>query len=136
MRMAIVAAAITAVMAVPAGAQQADATEGARIFELVCAMCHSVEPPAKAAPPMSHAAAYYLRKHADTAEAVAALVSYLKEPVAERSAMPAHAIERFGLMPAQSHLSDAQLQAVSRYVLTLADTTHVHGGHGGTPRRR
>jgi cytochrome c len=107
-------------------AQQAQTGEGEQLFNLVCTMCHSVNPPAKAAPPMSHAAAYYVRKFADRTAAVGALVAFLKEPAAERSAMPAHAIERFGLMPPQSHLSDAQLQAVARYALTLADTTHVH----------
>jgi cytochrome c len=120
----------------PAAAQQATAPDGAQLFELVCAMCHSVQPPAKAAPPMSHAASYYVRKHKDPAAAVAAMVAYLKEPAAEQSALPAHAIERFGLMPSQRHLPDAQLQAVARYVLTLADTTHVHGGHEHTPPPR
>jgi cytochrome c len=129
MRTCIVAAVIT-LAAVPAAAQQPTAgPDGAQIFELVCSMCHSVSPPAKAAPPMSHAAAYYLRKHPDATAAATALVAYLREPAAERSAMPAHAIERFGLMPSQAHLPEPQLQAVARYVLTLADTTHVHGGH-------
>jgi cytochrome c len=130
----LVAAALAAVAAAPVAGQQADPAEGQRIFELVCAMCHSVQPPAKTAPPVSHAAAYYLRKYGDTGHAAAAMVAYLREPVAERSALPAHAIERFGLMPSQGHLTEAQLQAVSRYVLTLADTAHVHRGHGGTPR--
>ena len=76
---------------------------------------------------MSHAAAYYLRKHQDVDSAAAAMAAYLKQPAAERSALPAMAVERFGLMPSQAHLSDAQLQAVTRYTLTLADTAHVSG---------
>jgi mono/diheme cytochrome c family protein len=32
-------------------------------------------------------------------------------------------------MPPQAHLSDAQLQAVARYVLALADTAHLGAGH-------
>jgi cytochrome c5 len=124
-------------VAMPAAAQQAaPQPDGAQIFNLVCAMCHSVTPPAKVAPPMSHAAAYYVRKHADSVAAVNALVAYLKEPAAERSAMPAHAIERFGLMPSQAHLPDAQLTAVARYVLTLADTAHVGPGHQHSPPPR
>jgi cytochrome c5 len=103
--------------------------EGAQVFDMVCAMCHSVLPPHKAAPPVSHASAYYLRKHVQLPAAVAAMVAYLKEPAADRSAMPAHAIERFGLMPAQAHLTDAQLRAVARYVLAVADTVHVSGNH-------
>jgi cytochrome c len=136
MRNAWIAVVLVAVMAGSASAQQApqraQAGEGEQLFNLVCAMCHSVEPPAKTAPPMAHAAAYYVRKFPEPSAAVAAMVAFMKEPSAERSALPAHAIERFGLMPSLAHLSDAQLQAVSRYVLTLADTAHVHGGHGGS----
>jgi len=117
-----------AIAVTPVAAQQKAATaDGAQVFTMVCAMCHSVQPPAKAAPPMSHVTAYYLRKHVDTTAAAAAIVDYLKKPEAARSLMPPMAIERFGLMPAQSHLSDAQLDAVARYVLTLADTAHGHG---------
>lgn len=135
MRTPGVLAALVLLAAGPLSAQQsATSPDGAQVFELVCAMCHSVNPPAKAAPPMSHAAAYYVRKHGRTPEAVSALVAYLKEPAADRSAMPAHAIERFGLMPSQGHLPEPHLQAVARYVLTLADTAHSHGGgHGGHP---
>jgi cytochrome c len=111
----------------PAAAQAVD-REGEQLFNLVCAMCHSVNPPAKAAPPISHAAAYYLRRHADEEAAIAAMVAYLREPAAERSAMPAHAIERFGLMPSQGHLTEAQLRAAARYALSLADTAHVRAG--------
>jgi cytochrome c len=124
----IVLAVVTMVAVTPVAAQQqAAATDGAQVFTMVCAMCHSVQPPAKAAPPMSHVTGNYLRKHLDTTAAAAAIVAYLKKPEAARSLMPPMAIERFGLMPAQSHLSDAQLDAVARYVLTLADTTHGHG---------
>jgi cytochrome c len=105
------------------------APDGAQLFELVCAMCHSVNPPPKAAPPISHAVAYYLRKHESADSALTAMVAYLRQPEAERSVMPPMAIERFGLMPSQGHLSDAQLLAVARYALSLADSAHVTGGH-------
>lgn len=127
---------LLAALALPASAQQdARNEQGEQIFSLVCAMCHSVSPPARAAPPISHAAAYYIRRHDDRDAAVRAMVAFLKEPAAERSVLPPHAVERFGLMPAQAHLSDTQLLAVARYALSLADTVHVgpgHGRHGGT----
>jgi cytochrome c len=136
-RHALTATFLLLVATAPAAAQQPAAQpDGAQIFTLVCAMCHSVAPPAKAAPPMSHAVAYYLRKHGEAPKAVDALVAYLKEPAAERSAMPAHAIERFGLMPSQAHLGDAQLRAVATYVITLADTAHVRGNHQHSPPPR
>jgi cytochrome c len=133
----IAAGLLALVSSSPSSAQQAAApADGAQLFELVCAMCHSVAPPAKAAPPMSHAAAYYIRRHREPGAALAALVAYLKAPTAETSAMPAHVIERFGLMPPQAHLAEAQLQAVARYALTLADTVHVSADHVHRPPQR
>lgn len=131
MRTIVMLTTLLVVGTLPLTAQdQAAPPDGAQLFDLVCAMCHSVNPPHKAAPPMSHAAAYYLQKHADADSALVAMVAYLKAPTAERSALPPMATERFGVMPSQAHLSDAQLQAVARYALSLADTTHVHGQHG------
>jgi mono/diheme cytochrome c family protein len=69
-------------------------------------------------------ASFYLQQHQTPEAAAAAIVAYVKQPDSTRSALPAHAIARFGLMPSQAHLTDAQLAAVASYVLTLADTTH------------
>lgn len=123
---------VLALSALPVTGQTGEKPDGKVLFETVCAMCHSVQPPPKLAPAISHAAAYYLRKHASVDAAANAMVAFLKNPQKETSAIPPHAIERFGLMPAQAHLSDSQLQAVARYALTLADTAHVRGGmqHG------
>jgi cytochrome c len=128
---------LTIFVAVPATAQDVPPPDGEQLFQLVCAMCHSVNPPAKSAPPISHAAAYYLRRHEDQGRALSAMVAFLREPSVETSAMPPHAVERFGLMPPQSHLTDDQLRAVALYSLSLADTVHVtgrphgEGGHAG-----
>ncbi len=105
----------------------ADDPDGKMLYELVCAMCHTMEPPPTLAPPISHAAAYYHHRFESEEEAVAAMVAFLREPSEEASLLPARAIERFGLMPPQSHLSDEQLAAVARYSLSLADTTHGRG---------
>lgn len=117
----------------------ADDPDGKMLYELVCAMCHTLEPPPTLAPPISHAAAYYYHRFETEEEAVAAMVAFLREPSEETSLLPARAIERFGLMPPQAHLSEEQLTAVARYSLTLADTTHGRGmgdhdhDHGNTP---
>lgn len=133
MRSFVIVVALAVAAAVPLSAQQQDPlSDGELLFQLVCAMCHSVEPPMKTAPSMSHVSAFYLREYEDFEAAVTAMVDFLKEPTVERSVIPAMAIEQFGLMPAQAHLSDAQLEAVARYVLELADMTHVEDdrGHG------
>jgi len=127
MRIHLALAAACCVLATPAAGQQpaADQAEGKAVFDMVCAMCHSITPPAKLAPPISHAAGFYAQRYTDADSAAAAMVAYLKEPDAETSLVPAHAIERYGLMQSQAHLSDAQLHAVARYVLTLADMEHM-----------
>jgi cytochrome c len=115
---------VTAGVAPLAAQDAAAAPDGAQIFQTVCSACHTVNPPPKAAPPMSHATSFYLQQHQTPEAAAAAIVAYVKQPDSTRSALPAHAIARFGLMPSQAHLTDAQLAAVASYVLTLADTTH------------
>lgn len=104
------------------GTQPQDPSLGEQTFQTICSACHSVLPPHKAAPPMAHVAARYLRLHRDTSAAATAIAAYIREPAAERSAMPPHIVQRFGLMPALGHLPEAQLAAAARYVLTLADS--------------
>lgn len=92
--------------------------EGKRLYETVCVSCHTMDPPPKLAPPMTHVARHYRQAFTSEEEAVAAMVAYLRKPDAARSKMPKMAHERFGLMPAVP-LSEPQLRAVSRYVWTL-----------------
>lgn len=121
-------AAAAAATAAPAAPASASAPDGKMIFEIGCALCHSLNPPAKKAPPMSHAASYYLRRHGSEEAAVQAMVAFLQAPSAGSSILPAHAIERFGLMPAQDHLSREQLVAVARYAVSVADKEHGQAG--------
>jgi mono/diheme cytochrome c family protein len=97
--------------------------EGKRVYDAVCATCHTVVPPATLAPPMSHVVRHYRQALPNDEVVVARITEFVRTPSAERSLMPAHARERFGLMPAQQ-LSDNQLRAVAAYVMTLADPNH------------
>lgn len=99
---------------------QATLAEGKRVYDAVCATCHTVAPPATLAPPMSHVVRHYRQALPNDAAVVARITEFVRAPSAERSLMPAHARERFGLMPAQQ-LSANQLRAVAAYVITLAD---------------
>jgi mono/diheme cytochrome c family protein len=111
-------------------AQQGANAQGKQVFDLVCAMCHSVAPPAKAAPPMSHVAGFYLQQHKTPQGAAAAIAAWAKNPQADKSLLPPMAVQRFGVMPSQGHLPDEQLAAVARYVVTLADTAHARDMKG------
>jgi mono/diheme cytochrome c family protein len=103
-----------------AGAQAAAAViDGKATFDVVCAACHSIDPPHKLAPPMSHVARYYKRHFATEGEFVDAVVQWVLKPEQERSKMPAHVIENFGIMAAFP-LPEPQLREVAKYVYTLA----------------
>lgn len=101
-----------------AGAQDA-VPDGKATFDVVCASCHSINPPHKLAPPMSHVARYYKRHYTTESEFVEAVVQWVLKPEKERSKMPAHVIENFGLMAAFP-LPEAQLREVAKYVWTIA----------------
>jgi len=103
-----------------ANAQQAAPTiDGKATFDVVCAACHSIDPPHKLAPPMSHVARYYKRHFTTEGEFVDAVVQWVLKPEKERSKMPAHVIENFGIMAAFP-LPEEQLREVAKYVYTLA----------------
>lgn len=109
---------------------------GKQLFGLVCAMCHSEQPPVLAAPPMAMVVMHY-RQALSTEDSVrTAIMTYVRNPSAETSRLPAHAIERFGLMPAQPQLTDAQLGHIVDYILTLEAKPHeggMQGMQGGMP---
>ena len=124
-----------AAMRMPANA------DGRAVFDAVCATCHTVDPPASLAPPMGHVARHYRAESGDDERrGVARIAQWVRTPARERSLLPAHAIERWGVMPALA-LSGAQLDAVARYVWSLGEEASVgmregrgmmmRGGHGG-----
>ncbi|MEJ2538779.1 MAG: cytochrome c [Gemmatimonadota bacterium] len=121
------------------GPDPEDVARGAQVFELVCAGCHSLDPPPDSAPPMRHVSAH-LRRELDTFEAFAEHVrTYVPAPSAEASLLPPRALERFGLMDALP-LTEDVLTAAAAYIWTLADSAVVMGpgamrggGHGMGP---
>lgn len=118
-----------ALAAATVDAQQPTAPAGKTTFDVVCAACHSLVPPARTAPPMTHIVQYYRRAYATEAEGVEAIVRWVQQPDAARSKLPAHARERFGLMPAFP-LPEAQLREVATYVWRLgADSTATAHDH-------
>ncbi len=115
--MRLVPLALVALLSAPAAAQDS-IPSGELTFRVVCAACHTLNPPYDKAPPMTHVARHYRQAFATEAEGVEAIVQWVRNPEVARSKMPAHAIERFGLMPAFP-LPEAQLREVARYVWSL-----------------
>lgn len=85
------------------------------LYTASCQSCHSMRPPAKAAPPIVGLAARYRTVYGNKEDAVEAMVSFMKTPDAGKSALGSRAIQRFGLMPAMS-LSDEELEGVSGWL--------------------
>jgi mono/diheme cytochrome c family protein len=114
----MLAAVIAAPLAI--GAQEGGVADGKTTFETVCSTCHTVDPPHKLAPPMSHVARRYRMAFKSEEEAVAAMVAFVLKPDATKATMPPMAIERFGLMPPLP-LSEGQLRAVAKYIWSLGE---------------
>ena len=92
--------------------------DGERLYDEVCSACHTLDPPPNLAPPL-RLVSRHLRRAFDTREAaVDHVVSYAPAPDPERSILPSHAIDRFGLMPPQPLRPD-QLEKVANYVWSL-----------------
>lgn len=104
---------------------------GEELFEAVCAQCHSMQPPPKQAPPMAMVVRHYRQALESDVEVRDRMIRWIAEPAPERSALPAHAIDRFGMMPPHP-LPEADRAAVVDYLLSTvtADGTAMGGGLG------
>lgn len=120
-----VAAALGALaLASPLAAQPAagDSTQYARgrqVVETVCAACHSMHGPPKAAPPFRMVVMHYRRHARDSAAAVQRITEWVASPSAERSLLPPMMRQRWGLMPAVS-LPEEQRRAAAVYLLATS----------------
>jgi len=101
--------------------------EGQKLFNDVCNQCHTLDPPPNLAPPMRMVATHLRRAFDSEDAAVDHVVSYAPAPDAERSILPSHAVDRFGLMPPQPLRPD-QLEKVAAYVWSLGEGQAMMGG--------
>ena len=102
-----------------------EAIDGEEVFNRVCSTCHTIDRPEDSeveplAPPMRMVVRRYLMATESSEEANARIIEWLKGPDAEKSLMPAMAIEHHGLMPPVVLTEDERI-AVAEFVLTLAD---------------
>lgn len=86
---------------------------GELVFKTVCATCHSLDPPPDKAPPMKMVLRHYME--ADLEDPWQAVRDWVVAPDSSRSALPAHAIERFGLMPPLV-MGEADMDALIAYL--------------------
>lgn len=112
-------------------ARSAELAAGKRVAETVCIACHTEQRPPKLAPPLTMVAMHYRQALASEDSVAVRIAAWLAAPSAARSLLPAHAIERFGLMPPLP-LPDADRRAVARYVASLS-AGHAGGMRHGPP---
>lgn len=103
--------------------------DGKQVFDAICTQCHSVQPPARQAPPMSHIARHYLMEIPERDEAAQRIADWVREPSEERSLLDSHAIRMWGVMPPVA-LGDEQALSVAEYVISLADSARRAMGRG------
>ena len=115
--------------AVAAENTTASAMSGQELYTANCAVCHSMRPPAKTAPPIVGLATRFRTVYGNKSDAVDAMVSFMKNPDAGKSALGPQAIKRFGLMPAMA-MSDGDLEKVSGWLWDQYDPDFDTGGGG------
>ena len=109
--------------------------EGERVFNQVCATCHQLDPPASMedgkpiAPPMKMILRHYQMAFDSTSAMEVALTSWLEKPDAERSVLPAHAVEEHGLMPPLT-ITETERQAVVGYLMKMSEDLGSEGMGG------
>jgi mono/diheme cytochrome c family protein len=118
----------------PPADPEAELALGRAVFERNCTVCHSIDPPPVAAPPMSHIARHYRAAEPDRDTAIRRIAAWIVAPSASASVLPAHAVEEWGLMPPLV-LPEEERRAVAAYVLTLEDA-HPRGPMGGGMQHR
>ncbi|ACF45325.1 cytochrome c class I [Prosthecochloris aestuarii DSM 271] len=96
----------------PASTVSAD---GKVLYEQHCQVCHSMQAPAKTAPPIIGLSSRYRQVFGNRDEAVSAMVAFMKSPSAEKSSLGPNALNRFGLMPAMT-LGDEELTSVAGWL--------------------
>lgn len=119
--------------------QRAD-DRGKVVFDTVCATCHSLNPPMLKAPPMLMVAGHYVDARSTDEAAMAAMKEWLRGPDSTKSLLPAHAIQRFGLMPPLALPAD-DIDAVVAYVFAERAKAgnpepHQHGRETGSDSTR
>ncbi|MEI6847139.1 MAG: c-type cytochrome [Chlorobiaceae bacterium] len=117
----------------PSANAENKALDGQAIFDKNCSVCHSINPPPKAAPPIIPLSSHYHMKFQTKKEGVSRLAAYLKSPNKDKAIDP-QAIARFGLMPALS-LPDPELKAVAEWVWDQYNPNMMQGRGSGMRNR-
>ena len=113
---------------------------GAKVYESACMRCHVAQANEEGlvAPPIFAVKDHVLKTYPERTAFVNYIMQWVKAPDAAKTLMPG-AVSKFGVMPAQLELSDADLQAVAEFIydadLSKPDwyASHYQAEHGKQP---
>ena len=118
---------------------QASMHPGRKVFESACMSCHAIEGKPTVAPPIFAVKNHVMGKYSDRDAFIQRVTSWVKAPNADDVLMPG-AVNKFGLMPALTTVSDDELKAVAEYLydtdMSLPDwyKQHYKEEHGHMPK--
>lgn len=112
---------------------------GAKVYQSACMSCHTLAAKEEGiAPPLFGVKDHVIKAYPERTAFIKRVVDWVKAPNANDVLMPG-AVKKFGLMPAQTQLSDADLQAVAAFIYDTDFTkpdwyaAHYQAEHGKKP---
>ena len=113
---------------------------GAKVYQSACMSCHALAAKEEGvAPPLFGVKDHVIKAYPERAAFIKRVVDWVKAPNRNDVLMPG-AVKKFGLMTAQTQLSDAELQAVAEFIYDTDFTkpdwyaAHFQAEHGKKPQ--
>lgn len=113
---------------------------GAKVYQSACMSCHALNAKEEGiAPPLFGVKDHVIKAYPERAAFIKRVVEWVKAPNPNDVLMPG-AVKKFGLMPAQPQLSEADLQAVAEFIYDTDFTkpdwyaAHYQAEHGKKPQ--
>lgn len=114
---------------------------GAKIYQSACMSCHALAAKEEGGmgPPLFGVKDHVLKTYPERAAFIKRVVDWVKAPNPQDALMPG-AVTKFGLMPAQTQLSETDVQAVAEFIYDTDFTkpdwyaAHYQAEHGKKPQ--
>ena len=113
---------------------------GAKVYQSACMSCHALAAKEEGiAPPLFGVKDHVIKTYPERMAFIQRVVAWVKAPNPNDVLMPG-AVKKFGLMPAQTQISDAELQAVAEFIYDTDFTkpdwyaAHYQAEHGKKPQ--
>ena len=100
---------------IEAKASEQKPSRGEELWQTRCTPCHSLYPPPKNAPPGFGIVMHYSERYREREQFAEAVARFVLAPAKDKSAMPPHAIERFGLMPGVAY-PEGEIREIARWL--------------------